>query len=358
MRTARVPLILLLSAAAVGCGVEEGGQGLGGSDSGPTADGGSDDGGLDGCEDVDFPVSGHPPRALIALDRSASMQIGTDISPWDACSDAVVTITTALDDRIDFGLLLFPGLDHSCAPPDATPAVPVGPNTGPAIAAELDGDGPDGNGTPIAEALSIGFQHLVSLPGDDVRFVVLATDGAPNCSDNPTYDCETCEWTADVCISPLACLDDVGTYSVVTEYHDNWGVDTYVIGLAGAQEDWGDVLSNVAAYGGTGDYYPAATDDGPGDMIAALQAIAAENTTCVFEVDWASLADGVSHDPGLVNVFVDGDVVPFSDDCADAAGWRWADADTIELCAALCDDYKWGVVSSVRASFGCDTVVE
>jgi hypothetical protein len=361
MRAAWRSLVLSgLAFVITGCGVDGGSRGRAGdAGSGADADAGAtDDGGVDECEGVDFPVSGHPPRALIALDRSASMQNGIIVTPWEACSEAIVTISAALDDRIDFGLLLFPGLDETCAPPADTPEVPVAPGAGPAVEAELDSDGPDGNGTPIAAALKIAFEHLVGLEGEGARLVVLATDGAPNCSDNPMYSCDTCVSTATICASPRACLDDVGTYSVVTEYHDNWGIDTYVIGLGGVEEDWDEVLSNVAAYGGTGEYYPADAEGGADDVVATLQEIAAENVECVFDVDWSSLGAGVSQDPDLVNVLVDGAPVPYSADCANAAGWRWADADTIELCPSLCEDYKWGVVSAVHASFGCDTVVE
>lgn len=353
-------LLLAAAAAAAGCGVEEGVRGGGDGDGGQDGDGdaGDADAGVDECEGVDFPVAGRPPKALIALDRSASMaQSEDETTPWDACTEAIAGITAALDDRIDFGLQLFPGLDETCAPPSAIPDVPVGPGTGAAIADALE-PGPLGYGTPIAASLGLAYAYLTGLPpDDDVRFVILATDGAPNCSDNPMYDCETCVWTGDFCGSPLACLDDVGTYSVVTEYHDNWGIDTYVIGLGGVGDDWDEVMSNAAWYGGTGDYYAAQTDEGAADMIAALQEISAENTECVFDVDWEALGEGVSQDPDLVNLLVDGDVVPFSADCSNGEGWRWADGDTIELCQGLCEDYRWGVVSSVHASFGCDTVV-
>jgi len=313
---------------------------------------------IDECEGVDFPVAGHPPRVLVVLDRSVSMELGTPVSSWHACADALVAITAQLDYQIEFGLLMFPLLDTMCGAPSAEPDVPVGASTSEAIEAAMIASGPYGHGTPTAAALASAFQYIVGLEGDDDRFVILATDGAPNCSDNPLYDCETCEWTDSSCLDPRVCLDDIGTYSVVTEYHDSWGIDTYVIGLGGVWEAWSEVLSNVALYGGTGDYFPANTDDGPNEAIAALQEIAAANTVCVFDVDWESLGVGVSHDPSLVNLIVEGDIAPFSTDCSNADGWHWADADTIELCPGLCEDYKWGVVSWIHASFGCETVVE
>jgi hypothetical protein len=286
------------------------------------------------------------------------MAYGLPDSPWNACAEALVTITTQLDYQIEFGLLMFPVLDTVCGAPGAEPDVPVGPSTSLSIEDAMTASGPAGHGTPTAVALARGFEYVAGLEGEDDRFVILATDGAPNCSDNPMYDCATCTWTDATCADPRVCLDDVGTYSVVTEYHDNWGIDTYVIGLGGVWDEWDEVLGNVAAYGGTVDYYPAQTDGGAAEMVAALQEIAAAVTECVFDVDWDSLGLDVSQDPSLVNVLAEGDVVPYSEGCSNADGWHWADADTIELCPGLCDDYKWGVVSWIHASFGCETVLE
>jgi hypothetical protein len=349
--------VLAVSAACTGRGAD--GVPVSTDDPG---DGGEGDSGetdsVDECEGIDFPVAGHPPRALVVLDRSVSMKPDTSISPWEVCKEALVAITAQLDYQIEFGLLMFPLIGEMCAAPSPVPDVPIGPSNSAEIEAAMNATGPYGHGTPIAATLTSAFQYLIGLDGDDERFVILATDGVPNCSDNPSYDCETCQWTAASCFNPHGCLDDIGTYSVVTEYHDSWGIDTYVIGLAGVWDVWEEVLSNTADYGGTGDYFPAQTADGPEEAIAALQEIAAETTVCVFDVDWESLGIGVSHDPSLVNLIVEGGVVPHSVGCSNGDGWHWADEDTIELCPGLCEDYKWGVVSWIHASFGCETVVE
>ncbi|MCK9460497.1 MAG: hypothetical protein M0R80_12740 [Proteobacteria bacterium] len=348
---------LLAFAALPACISHEGDRRSEAASDGGEPDAG-DDAGVDECDGVDFPVAGHPPRALVVLDRSASMGYGLPVSPWDACAEALVAITAQLDYQIEFGLLMYPELDVVCGAPAPEPIVPVGPATSLAIEAAMTESGPVGYGTPTAAALARGFEYVVALEGEDDRFVILATDGAPNCSQSSMYDCSTCTWTDTTCVDPRSCLDDVGTYSVVIEYHDNWGVDTYVIGLGGVWSEWDEVLGDVAAYGGTGDYYPAQTEDGAAEMTAALQEIAAANTECVFDVDWESLGEGVSQDPGLVNLLVEGEIAPFSEGCANPGGWHWADEDTIELCPGLCEDYKWGVVSWIHASFGCETVVE
>jgi hypothetical protein len=141
----------------------------------------------------------------------------------------------------------------------------------------------------------------------------------------------------------------------VIEYHDNWGIITYVVGVGEVIDVWDDVMNNIAYHGGTEEYYPA---EDPDTLIATLQEIAAQTTECTFDVDWSSLAEGTSTDPLLVNVYADGEVIPYSPDCSDPGGWRWLDEDTIELCSGSCHDYRWGIISELGATFGCDTVIE
>jgi hypothetical protein len=114
-------------------------------------------------------------------------------------------------------------------------------------------------------------------------------------------------------------------------------------------------MDNIAAAGGTGAYYPA---EDATQLQEALAEIAASSLTCTFDVDWESLDESVSDDPSLVNLYADGFLVPYSEDCSNPDGWHWLDEDTIEMCEGLCDDYKTAVISIITATFGCDSVVE
>ena len=328
-------------------------------DSGTGDDGGVDSGDTDTneeCEGVDFPVAGHPPLMMIVLDRSGSMGVeGTNA--WPACVDAITVSTAQMDNQIQFGLLLFPNA-VGCEVDDDDPVVPIAPINAGDIEDALAAGYPNGGGTPTAAALHKVYEYLVDIETESRRFVILATDGAPNCSSDPTLSCDTCISTAYPCLTPLACLDDQNTYSKVIEYHDFWGVDTFVIGLGGVWDVWDEVLSTVASLGGTGDDYPAQTDEGPDQLVTALQEIAATTTECTFDVDWDSLDASASKDPAMVNLYVDGEIIPFSEDCSNSSGWHWLDEDTIELCSQLCYNYRWGVVSEVYASFGCETILE
>ncbi|HUT78300.1 MAG TPA: vWA domain-containing protein [Polyangia bacterium] len=338
-----------------GCAADGGGSGSGPGDDDDTSSAtGTGTGGDDECEGVDFPVAGRPPAFLIVLDSSSSMQA---MDSWTNVVTAITTVTAQLDWQVRFGLLIFPDGQELCAMTSPWPEVPVGDFNAGEIATVLGESAPNGGGTPTARALLYGFQHLLALSGDSDRFVILATDGAPNCSDDPGLTCQGgCVSSVDGnCEFDEICLDDQAVYAHAGEYYQNWGIATYVVGLGGVVEMWDDVMSTIALHGGTGDYYPALD---PQALVDALQEIAAENTDCTFDVDWGALDIGTSSDPGLVNVETDGDEILFSADCADAQGWHWLDEDTIELCPGLCHDYKWGIVHVIHATFGCESVVE
>jgi hypothetical protein len=322
-----------------------------GTDTGTDTD---DDGGNNECDEVDFALAGRPPSFVILLDRSYSMALGDQ---WEYIVQALNEITAQMDNQIRFALMMFPNQNGLCMPAPLIPSVPLADHNSAEIEQVLYETTPFGPGTPTATSLLNAYLYLLGEDDGSPMFVMLATDGAPNCSTDPTMDCDTCVSSdpGDNCEDPFFCLDDQMTYAQVVEYHDNWGINTYVVGMGQVIEIWDQVMSNIAEYGGTEDFYPA---DTPETVSQALQEIAAETTECTFEVDWESLEEGASTDPDLVNVYADGYLVGYSGDCQNEYGWRWLDEDTIELCEGLCHDYRWGVVSAIGATFGCETFVE
>jgi hypothetical protein len=320
----------------------------GGGDTDPLPDGGGD------CDEVGFPLAGTPPSIVVLIDRSGSMSLGDQ---WEILCLALGDITAQMDNQIRFALMLFPHENGMCAPAPAVPVVPLADHNAAEIAAVLEDTAPLGPGTPTAMSLRAAYLYLLGESDETPKFVVLATDGAPNCSSDPTLVCETCVSSDPglLCDDPFICLDDQATYGQVIEFHDNWGIDTYVIGMGGVVDVWDQVMSNIASHGGTGDFYQG---NSPAALQQALQEIAAETTGCTFAVDWEALEEGTSTNPDLVNVYADGEVVPYSADCQDPAGWHWLDEITIALCEGLCHDYRWGYVSQISATFGCESYVE
>jgi hypothetical protein len=132
------------------------------------------------------------PDILIVLDRSLSMKMD-NVNRWDPSVAGLKAITSMLEDRVSFGLMVFPGPNapagdsRSCDP--GTSRVPVGRNTAGMIAQVLDGTQPGGR-TPTAPTLKAahGLIDTTRMTDPDSKaapqYVLLVTDGAPNCT-NP-----------------------------------------------------------------------------------------------------------------------------------------------------------------------------
>ncbi|MCD6500048.1 MAG: VWA domain-containing protein [Deltaproteobacteria bacterium] len=119
-----------------------------------------------------------PPRILIILDKSSSM---TDVSAdgvtskWDVAVNAIHQVTTAYDNDIDFGLMVFPD-PNQCSPGQVL--VDIAPHNAAAIAAAL-GDPPPtgGNYTPMAQSLNEAGTYQPLLESGQGDYVLLITDG-------------------------------------------------------------------------------------------------------------------------------------------------------------------------------------
>jgi hypothetical protein len=367
------------------------GDGDGDSDGDGDADGGNTD--TDVCASTGYPIEYNPINMLIVLDRSLSMsknKIGTDTYAT-VVANALKTVVQDNDakDVINFGLAVFPS--PACAngdedsPDECTPAqsgnnpvVPIALASYSDIATKLDTVGTCG-GTPICESLRWVGDYLkpANLPADVKDFpsyVLLATDGAPNC--NSAGDVATCVNTAtgakDAQI-PNQCLDDKCSYNAAIHLHDA-GIPVYVIGVGSDVAQWQDVMNGIAQYGGTDKYYPA------GDaaaLNAALAKITGEALSCEFTVDWDAIPDDANPPVdkacdkvrvyGKPKVGPDTDIA-FSPNCADPDSWHWkndpdektapiTDCTVIELCPGACQKLKDGAFTSVTASFGCEVIV-
>lgn len=190
---------------------------------GPRGDGGQDAGGqqdssvLDGHvywdgmvgDDAGDPCE--PPDMLIVLDRTMSMhrqpdgdpapQGSHELSKWYLAIDAIETVTAGYDQRVRFGLELFPRdpADGSCVTLtqriDGTTAsnptceegeVLVSPGVGTAVAID-DAMDPETTllcrSTPIGAGLDSALTHLGGIQ-DPIRgqYVLLVTDGQDTCT--------------------------------------------------------------------------------------------------------------------------------------------------------------------------------
>lgn len=319
------------------------------------------------CDCVDTPLFIDPPNMYFLLDRSGSMQ---EDNKWGAVRVVVAQILRGLGPRANFGATLFPGLDSStCALPKEvlpiTPGDPPGTDDGPTTKRLLLAtSGAPGGGTPTAQALRGVLPTLKAAKGK--TFVILATDGGPNCNANVACDVAQCQPNIEAepacppagptnCCAPpngayQSCLDSAATISAVSALKAA-GIPVYVIGLPGTGNPvYASLLDQLATAGGTAlpvspKYYRV--DSTNSDvLLTALKKIAAQIVaTCEFKLTM------VPAQANQVNVYFDEVVVP-----ADPVnGWK-IEGQTVTLLGDSCKKVLGGDVLDVRIITGCPTV--
>jgi len=260
--------------------------------------GGASQGGGDNCEELTARAMPTTPDMLIVLDRSGSMKRG-GINRWDPSVRAVKSITSSLDSKIRFGMMLFPkpcGFDDpacfldACAPGELE--VPVAVGTSGAIRALLDMTQPTG-GTPTGATLDAARMILDAQAAgpDEVvtpKFILLVTDGQPTCpSGEGSIDATQQELEADKQLTVQA-IDALRAT----------GAKTYVIGYdAASDQALASALTEFAQHGGTTDYRPVEDE---ASLLTEFQRIAGEVVSCSYQLDMEPT------DPSYVLVTLDG----------------------------------------------------
>ncbi len=346
----------------------DGTNGLIGSDAGsmPAACNTLADGGSCGCQDV--PLFADPPTMYFVLDRSGSM---AESNKWTTVRLAVADVVRAIGPRANFGAAVFPAPSNvdQCASGVEVMSVRRGDPAstsgldGPVTTALLSATAAAANGgTPTSATLNALMPKLAQLKGK--LFVVLATDGGPNC--NQAAVCSIagcmpniegiagCDATTNCCAPPKGtpsnCLDDQATLAAVNKLKAA-GIPTYVIGIPGSAP-YAALLDSLAIAGGTAQttgsskYYRVDSTDQT-VLLTALKSVAAKVTaTCTFKLQG-------NVDPTLVNVFFDEVVVPQDT----TNGWTMTGG-TITLQGTSCQKVLNGDVLDVRIIAGCPTVLK
>ena len=358
-------------------------------------------------EDINCGVAGivadvRIPRVMLVLDKSRSMVIdpggfwdadGDDadgdtmtdadgnmspatpkITRWKSLYTVVDFIVTNFEPRMDFGAALFPSTtatstyDAGACKVNPTPEVATGENMGQTILETIPG--PDQidqqGGTPAAAGMATGIAGLprndALTEEEDLRYIVLVTDGAANCaSDAPTdkdrfevYDAHFPEMVA------AAKAAGIPTFVVGIDIRDEAspvkgdgnpdGTNTY------------EKLNEVAELGGqprpgAEKFYNSLNQL---ELQAALEAISQEITSCTF-----TLSKPLTETQYVRELNVQLDKDPMTDtaleygkaqvtDCDTESGWHFTDEtrSAIELCGDACTTYK--TTGLVDIIFDCD----
>lgn len=273
-----------------------------------------------------------PSTVMLAVDTSGSMTasmagtgmhctldgtIGSDYDArsknpckWNDLKEALAGedgFLTQSEGLARFGLIAFPGADvgNSCAP--GRVVVPIAESVEPVRAAILNDLSPSG-GTPTADALRTAAREplLRDEEAGRSRFVLLLTDGLPNCNPELADRCEDCRAHPEACQDELTgcrptdapfdscqptpfdgapCVDDARLIEAVTALRE-LGVHTLVVGFGSetADERQRDILNRASEAGGRprqgdGDaYYQAGS---VGELYAILEELLAE-FPCTF----------------------------------------------------------------------------
>jgi von Willebrand factor type A domain len=306
-----------------------------------------------GCGQMNVAVMPIPPDILIVQDKSGSMGnndadksctggCGTS-AKWAQVSSALTTVVTSTDQSINWGLKFFSD-DGSCGA-SADPVVTVGAGKGSAVSAAIANTSPAGS-TPTRDAITTGAAYLATLNDTNPKYLLLATDGLPNC---PVGCAGMTGMLPKSCTNTDNPSEDMAAEDAVSAAAAQ-GFKTFVIGI-GTVTAAEATLNQLAVNGGvpqTGaatSYY-AATD--PTALENALNAIIGQVASCTI-----SLANAPS---GFTNVAISADsasgTIEIPQDPTN--GWSYGpNMQSVNLNGTSCANLKNGTYSNFQFYYAC-----
>jgi len=355
--------------------------GAGGTPYGPGVEACASFDGLDQCGVTSVEASFSAANVLLVIDKSSSMDDqpqGFELNKWDALKASLEAALHQASAEMSFGLLLYPYganakipldcFDGCCEVPVGPAAVQVGITPGESGATEvmqaLAKTSP-GGGTPTADALAAALGYFTagegrSLKGD--RYVLLATDGGPNCgSVDSKCSVDRCTPNLDGLCPSGNCCDGEGAYclddlAVVKQLEAlaAAGIPTFVVGIPGT-EKYAQYLESFALAGGVTNpnappsYYAVSADGGVEQLTRTFVDITTHLVRSC-EVDLGQAPE----QKNLLNVAVDCQIVPF----ADGAGWDLEPAAPTKLLLAgdACEQLQNQGARRVDVVYGCPTI--
>jgi hypothetical protein len=315
--------------------------GSSGSTAGTAGNGGSVNPDGATCGGQKYNAQNVPPDLLILLDKSGSMDEQADgtqcpgmgmpcpTQKWPQMVMGLNSVVGASADKINWGLAYFPssGGSSSCTTA-ANAAVAIAPNNAGPIMASLAATETDGR-TPTRSAVNNAVTYLQTLTSPNPKFILLATDGAPNCMPGAGQSTASDAAGAVQAVSTAAMM----------------GIPVFVVGIGNVAE-FVQTLNDMAVAGGrpaagATKYYPASSS---ADLVAVLTTIGAQIATCTFTLS------AVPPVPGNIAVYGDGAKIPASA----TDGWSYGTGmRSVILNGPTCDKVKAGTIKDVQTYFGC-----
>jgi hypothetical protein len=346
------------SGSGVGSGGASGittGQGLTGGDVGTTGSAGT----TVSCGSGNVPIMPLPPDILIVQDRSGSMDDDQNDtacrggcgakSKWALVTSAINQVVSGTDTTVNWGLKFFADANAECGVNAGVP-VPVASGAGPAVAAAITGsttaNGGVNNGsyTPTRAAVAAASAYLSTLTDPNSKYILLATDGLPNCP-------EGC--TGNACTDTPNAMETTNVEAAITAAQTA-GFKTFVVGIATTSDpDANTALNGFAMAGGepqagAATQYYSVTDTA--SLVTALNAIIGITASCTI-----SLATAPA---GLSNVAISatdatGKIVLVPKDPTN--GWSFdTGMKNIVINGSYCTSLQAGAYSNFVFNYACD----
>jgi hypothetical protein len=345
---------------AGGTGTGGGGNGGGSKGTAPGSvrdfpDGGASSGGKGGgvtspddknCGLMTFKLQQRPAELMLVLDRSGSMNDPAGpmsmVSKWADVTAALDETIMKTQELVLWGLKTFPSTDVRCSVADGVEVPSATMNYTPVwgrIQASAPGTGA-GGGTPTTLAIGKAVSYLNATPSMNPRYLVLATDGEPNCGAGG----------GGFGGGGFGSNDDAAAIKAVADALAA-GYKTFVIGVA-TSGTANNVLSQMATAGGeprmaNPPYFPVANRQ---DLIDALGVITGLVSDCVFRLNMPP--------PSPNDTAVNVGNARVNRDPSHMNGWDYGAANrSIQFYGQACEDVKKAAGQNVQIIFGCPGVV-
>jgi hypothetical protein len=242
---------------------------------------------------------------------------------------AIEQVVMQTESTIRWGLEFFP--DNGSCGVSKTPDVQIADKNAAPITAAIGNRNPSG-ATPTSAAIASASAYLTQLTDPNPKFILLATDGLPNC------------------LADENASDAAGAIAAVKN-SAAMGVPVFVVGI-GSLPDAQATLTAMAIAGekpqaADPKYYPVTST---AQLVTVLETIGTMVGSCSFGLGTKP------PDPDNINVSAGGTKIPR--DTTHKSGWDYGAGQTsVVLYGSWCDDAVAGKLTDVKAVFGCPGVI-
>jgi hypothetical protein len=296
------------------------------------------------CGQTSVSVMPVPPDILIVQDKSLSMNMDSNganctaagCSKWAQVSAAMDTVVMATQGSVNWGLIFF-GSDNMCGV-NTTPSVPIAGNNYPPISQAYINNQPSSY-TPTESAVNAAVAYMMTVPDQNPKYLLLATDGIPNCKPGGRTVTDDDSPGATTAVMNAAAA----------------GFPTFVVGIGNTM---GDATLNMFATAG-GEPKTGSADgnlfyevNSTSDLVAALTKIVGQATSCSFPLTGVS---GALEKVAVSAKDAAGNTIEIMQD--DTNGWSYTDATktAIILNGDACKNLKSVTYTGFQFIYTCST---